>query len=123
MPCERWSPSIAAPIVASDEPLDPLTLVAATLICILVQLSVRFGVEAALRKRARVLFRRPDTDGRTEGHLLARAALTHFDQTHTLRSCLLLWKRTLQEMEQMTAVLVHLRCVPFWRGALDPHIP
>ena len=65
----------------------PATLIA-TCVCILLHLLLRFGLESSLHKRVMILFRRPDSSGRTEGHLVARAALTHFDERHTLRSCL-----------------------------------
>jgi hypothetical protein len=59
-----------------------------------VHLLVRFGLDRLLDWRQRLLFRRPDALGRTEGHLLARAALAHFDEAHTLRSCLQICARS-----------------------------
>ena len=69
--------------------------------CMLCHLFVRSMLERLHARRARLLFRRPDERGRTEGHVVARAALAHFDTAHTLRSVLRSWWRVAWELERL----------------------
>ena len=100
MPSVRGS----LPAVGSSADFLPATL--ATVTCVATYLCLRAVLERALRAKARVLFSRPDDGGRTEGHVLARAALRHFDWAHTLRSSIRTWRQNLWEMEQLAGVLI-----------------
>ena len=61
------------------------------------QLALRSAIDAAFAWRARTLQRLTPASypqrGLSEGHLLARAALTHFDATDTLRRILHVWQQ------------------------------
>ena len=58
----------------------------------------------------------------TEGHLLARAALTHFDATHTLRRILKIWRQSAYLFADARGVLQRCQMVGVlrvWREATE----
>ena len=99
---------------------DLLPVITATAACVAVQLSLRVALDVVFRARSSVLFQRPDLMGRTEGHVLARAALAHFDHSHNMRRMLRLWQQNIIDMEQLGAFLARLRyqrTMEIWRQA------
>ena len=94
-----------------------LALIAA-LACVCVHVLLRSGLEALHTRRALVLFRRPDERGATEGHVLARAAIAHFDTTHTLRHVLRSWRQIAWELDRLEHVFQRLafaKVLRHWR--------
>ena len=99
---------------------DPLPILVATFACVAVQLCLRVALEFVFRARSSVLFQRPDLMGRTEGHVLARAALANFDHNHTLHRMLWQWRQSILDMEQLVALVARLRyqrTMETWRQA------
>ena len=97
-----------------------LPILAATFACVAVQLCLRVALDFVFRARSTVLFQRPDLMGRTEGHVLARAALANFDHSHTMHRMLWLWRQNIIDMEQLGALLARLRyqrTMDTWRQA------
>lgn len=97
----------ALPGIAAVHDLLPTVIAIAT--CILVQVCLQVTLDGLFRVHSSVVKRWPDALGRTEGHVIARAALAHFDEVHTIRSMLLLWRQNVSEMEQLGALLARLR--------------
>eukprot|EP00966_Prymnesium_polylepis_P237715 5497867-Prymnesium_polylepis.1 len=60
--------------------------------------------------------------GMTEGHVVARAALTHFDATHTLQRVLWLWQRNAWYLKDVRGVLARCRAIStlrHWREVTE----
>lgn len=86
--------------------------------CASVHLLARTAFRWLHWRRSLVLFRRPDARGHTEGHVLARAALAHFDSAHTLRTVLRTWRRIawgLELLETTFARLAYSKVLRAWR--------
>ena len=93
----------------------PFAILAA-LACILAHVLLRAAHERFHVQWTLALYRRHDEHGGSEGHMLARAALAHFDAAHTLRDVLRSWQRVARQLGRLEATFARLACSNVLRG-------
>ena len=93
----------------------PFAILAA-LACVLAHVLLRAAHERLHVQWTLALFRRLDEHGASEGHMLARAALAHFDTAHTLRDVLRSWQRVARQLGRIEATFARLACSNVLRG-------